>query len=169
MIFVGVQATGKSTFFKQRFYRSHVRISYDMLKTRRKESLLLEACWEMPHRFVVDNTNPERSDRDRYILGSKRRGFKIVGYSFRSMLEEASRRNEERPDQERIPEAGLRGAAARLELSSYAEGYDRLYYVALGGAGNPRFRTGGSKRERNDWGASASEAAHRLGLDERAQ
>ncbi|MBN1315005.1 MAG: hypothetical protein JXA42_06040 [Anaerolineales bacterium] len=34
VIFIGIQATGKSTFFKERFFNTHVRISLDLLKTR---------------------------------------------------------------------------------------------------------------------------------------
>jgi len=32
IIFIGIQATGKSTFFQQRFFATHVRINLDMLK-----------------------------------------------------------------------------------------------------------------------------------------
>ena len=31
IIFTGIQATGKSTFYKQNFFNSHVRISLDLL------------------------------------------------------------------------------------------------------------------------------------------
>lgn len=41
VLFIGIQATGKSTFYRQRFYDSHIRLSLDMLRTRHRESLLL--------------------------------------------------------------------------------------------------------------------------------
>jgi predicted kinase len=46
IIFVGIQATGKSTFFKERFFDTHVRINLDMLKTRHREETLFNACLE---------------------------------------------------------------------------------------------------------------------------
>jgi predicted kinase len=43
VIFVGIQGTGKSTFYKERFFDTHVRINLDMLKTRHREKLLVQA------------------------------------------------------------------------------------------------------------------------------
>ena len=39
-LFIGIQATGKSSFYKERFYRTHVRVNYDMVKTRDREAIL---------------------------------------------------------------------------------------------------------------------------------
>jgi len=33
VIFTGIQAVGKSTFYKEHFFTTHVRINLDMLKT----------------------------------------------------------------------------------------------------------------------------------------
>jgi hypothetical protein len=44
IIFCGIQATGKTGFYKERFLQTHVRISLDLLKTRYREDLLLDAC-----------------------------------------------------------------------------------------------------------------------------
>jgi hypothetical protein len=44
VLFVGNQATGKSSFYLERFFRAHVRINGDMLKTRHRENLLIKAC-----------------------------------------------------------------------------------------------------------------------------
>ena len=57
VILIGIQATGKSTFYKEYFYDTHVRINLDMLKTRRREDILLQACIQAKQSFVVDNTN----------------------------------------------------------------------------------------------------------------
>lgn len=39
LIFCGIQASGKSTFYCQRLLNSHVRISLDLLRTRHREPL----------------------------------------------------------------------------------------------------------------------------------
>ena len=84
IIFTGIQATGKSTFYRDTFFKTHIRINLDMLKTRHREKLLLNACLEMKHPFVVDNTNPGVEDRQRYILPAKDHKFRVVGYYFQS-------------------------------------------------------------------------------------
>jgi hypothetical protein len=58
VIFCGIQATGKSTFFKERFFNTHMRISLDQLNTRNKELRFIETCILTFQPFVIDNTNP---------------------------------------------------------------------------------------------------------------
>ncbi|MDM8549418.1 hypothetical protein QUF72_05035 [Desulfobacterales bacterium HSG2] len=140
IIFIGIQATGKSTFYKEKFFRTHVRINLDMLKTRHREKLLLEACLQMRQSFVVDNTNPARADRDRYIKPAKEAGFYVKGYYFKSDISSSLRRNSSRHGDERIPEKGIKATYSRLELPSYDEGFDELYYVTTGSKNNFKVR-----------------------------
>jgi predicted kinase len=67
IIFVGLPGSGKSSFYKERFFNSHVRISLDLLKTRHRETRILDVCLETDQRFVIDNTNPTRAERSRFI------------------------------------------------------------------------------------------------------
>lgn len=131
VIFIGIQASGKSTFYGERFGDTHVRINLDMLKTRHREKRLIDTCVETGQGFVVDNTNPTREDRARYVSRAREAGFRIVGYYFQSKIDEAIARNDARPPEQKIPEKGVRGAHARLELPSADEGFDALYYVRL--------------------------------------
>jgi predicted kinase len=131
VIFVGVQASGKSSFYRERFFRTHVRLSLDMLRTRHRERLLLDACLEAKQPFVVDNTNPRAADRARYVAPARAAGFRVVGYYFQSAVGDAIRRNAARPEPERIPVKGLVGTYKALELPSLQEGFDALYYVTL--------------------------------------
>ena len=55
VIFIGLQASGKSTFFLQRFFTTHIRLNMDMLKTRNRETILLKACIEAKQPVVIDN------------------------------------------------------------------------------------------------------------------
>jgi hypothetical protein len=63
VLLIGVQGCGKSTFYKERFFDTHVRISRDMLKTKGRERLLLGACLAAKQPFVLDNTNALASQR----------------------------------------------------------------------------------------------------------
>lgn len=131
---IGIPATGKSTFCRQRFAESHIRLNLDMLRTRHRERLLLEACLAARQSFVVDNTNLTRADRARYIKPARAAKFRVIGYYFESRISDALVRNSGRAEAERIPERGVRGASGRLELPDRVEGFDELYHVSIGGA-----------------------------------
>lgn len=142
VVFCGIQATGKSTFYQQRFFHSHVRLSLDLLRTRHREQRLLQVCLETQMRCVVDNTNPTRAERATYLAPARAAGFGVVGYFFQSVAAEALVRNLQRPAERRIPDKGIRATRNRLEIPSRAEGFDQLYFVRL--LGNQEF-------ELTDW------------------
>lgn len=131
VILMGIQAAGKSTFYRQRFFDSHVRISLDLVKTRYRERRLLDFCLETHQRFVVDATNPTRDDRARYIAPARQANFEIVGYYFRAEVSACQERNQRREGAPRVPLRGLLGTYKKLELPRMDEGFDRLFYVAM--------------------------------------
>ena len=131
IIFIGIQATGKSTFYLQNFANTHIRINLDMLKTRYREKNFLETCLKTKQPFVVDNTNPTIEDRKRYIEPLKSHRFQIIGYYFQSNLLKAMKRNQKRLSKQRIPDKGIRGTYGKLILPKYKEGFDKLYYVKI--------------------------------------
>jgi len=131
-ILIGIQGSGKSTFFRERLSDTHVRINLDMLRTRHREKLLFEACLAAKQSFAVDNMNPTRQDRRRYIPASRAAGFRVVGYYFESDLAECRKRNEDRPNGKVIPYGGLLSAFKKLEAPSGDEGFDELHHVKIG-------------------------------------
>jgi predicted kinase len=131
VIFTELQGAGKSTFYRQRFFATHMRINLDLLKTRHRERCFVQVCVETRQPFVVDNTNPTRAERHVYIEAAKQAGFRVIGYYFQSKVEDCKRRNEQRPVEERIPVRGIHGAAGRLQIPSRDEGFDELYYVRI--------------------------------------
>ena len=131
VIFMGIQATGKSSFYLQYFYKTHIRLNLDMLRTRHREKILFEACLVSKTNCVIDNTNPTRADRQHYIPSAQVQGFQIVGYYFPSNLLDALARNVSRQGQDKIPEAGVRATYHRLEIPNFDEGFDVLHDVEL--------------------------------------
>jgi predicted kinase len=134
IIFVGCQAAGKSTFFREHFFHTHVRVNLDMLRTRNRERLLVAACLEMKQRFVVDNTNPTAKDRQRYFDMVADAGLGVTGYCFEAGMEELLQRNSQRSGQHCVPEIAVRATFKKFEPPAYSEGFDALYRVrAIGG------------------------------------
>ncbi len=130
IILIGVQGSGKSTFYRERFFDTHVRISLDLLKTRNRERTFLHACLGTGQRFVVDNTNIRAAERAVYIEAAKHNGFRVIGYFFDALLRDALRRNAQRTGIGNIPAAGVVGTFKRIERPTPAEGFDELYIVS---------------------------------------
>ena len=129
IIFIGIQGVGKSTFYRQHFFNTHIRINLDMLKTRHREQIFLQACLEAKQPFVVDNTNPTVEERRRYITPAKAQGFRVVGYYFQAVLEDCKQRNNQRPPKQIVPLVGLLATYKKLVLPTRSEGFDTIYTV----------------------------------------
>jgi hypothetical protein len=82
ILLIGSHAASKSVFYLERYYRTHVRITLDQLKTRQREEILIQACLMSRQPFCVDNTNTTKIDRARYITPAKSAGFRVTGYYF---------------------------------------------------------------------------------------
>ena len=131
VLFIGVQGSGKSAFFKERFADTHVRINLDMLKTRARETRFFGLCLETAQRCVIDNTNPRVEDRARYIAAARARRFNVAAYWFDLPVKEALARNAARPPGQRVPVPGVYRTAKQLQPPTRAEGFDELFRVRI--------------------------------------
>ena len=131
VLFIGLQGGGKSTFYRQRFVDTHLRLNLDMLRTRHREALLFDACLAAKQPVVIDNTNPTRDERARYITPARAANFRVVGYYFQSGLEDCKRRNLQRPEPRVVPLPGLLGTYRRMQVPSPDEGFDQMWYVRI--------------------------------------
>ena len=131
VVLVGIQASGKSTFYQQRFFDTHVRISRDLLRTRNREQRLLQVCLETRQPFVVDNTSVLAEERARYVGPAKAAGFRVVCYYFRTETRAAIARNRLRQGKAVVPIPGILGTYKKLEEPRPEEGFDEMYTVTL--------------------------------------
>jgi predicted kinase len=134
IILIGLQASGKSTFARARF-ANHAYISKDAMrnvrnKARRQEKLIRQA-FEQGQSVVVDNTNPSVADRAPLIALGREYGARVIGYYFASHLKECLERNRQREGTACVPDVALYTTGRKLELPTYTEGFDQLYYVEL--------------------------------------
>jgi predicted kinase len=133
VILCGVQGSGKTTLYRDRFLETHARVSMDLLRTRHRERAFLQLCLDTQMRFVVDNTNPTVADRRRYLQPAKAAGFTVLGYLVEIDATVAHSRNATRG--RRVPEAGLRDVARRLIRPTPEEGFDALFHATAAPGG----------------------------------
>lgn len=131
VLFVGLQAAGKSSFYRERFFQTHVRISMDLLRTRFRERTFLEACIGTQQPFVIDNTNPTCVDRERYLTPARARGYRTIAYYFDDPPAACLQRNAGRVVVDRVPDVAIRATAGKLEAPSRTEGFDQLFRVRI--------------------------------------
>ena len=133
ILMIGIQGSGKSEFYRQRLSDRYVRVNLDILKTRSREQRLIDECFAEAKDFAVDNTNPTREVRAKYIEQAKGHGYRVIGFFMRSRLKECIARNELREGKAKVPVKAIAATSNKLELPSYAEGFDELYFVANDG------------------------------------
>jgi predicted kinase len=138
VILCGVQGSGKTTLYRDRFLDTHVRVSMDLLRTRPREAAFLRTCLETHQPFVVDNTNPTPAERRRYVEPARAAGFRVVGYLVEVDELEALGRNAERPPGRRVPARGLVGTGRRLQRPTLEEGFDELWHATAAPGGGWR-------------------------------
>jgi predicted kinase len=127
IVLCGLQGSGKSTLYKERWADTHIRISLDMLNgNRNRETILLMACLSMRQSFVVDNTNATARERKYYTDLAKAAGFKVRCYYLNEDIDRCLVRNSKRLGKARIPEGGIRATLRRFEPPTAAEGWNDL-------------------------------------------
>ena len=133
--FTGVQASGKSSFYLLNLAHSHLRINLDMLKTRHRENIIFEAGLASKTKMVIDNTNPTKADRARYIQRAIDAGFEVISYYFETDFQSTLERNSQREGKANIPEVGVRATYKKLETPSLDEGFNEIFKVKIVGNG----------------------------------
>jgi predicted kinase len=129
VVLCGVQGSGKTSLYVERFVDTHVRVSLDVLRTRAREEALVRLCLDSGQRFVVDNTNATPTDRARYVEPARASGFRTIAYLVEVDVAEALARNAQRPDGRRVHAGGLVGTGRRLQRPTPEEGFDELWHA----------------------------------------
>jgi len=142
VVLVGLQAAGKSTFYRQRFAGTHALVSRDRFRNHRRPSQrqreLLEAELQDGRSVVVDNTNPAISDRAAILPVARAFGAPVICYFFLPDVRVSLARNARREGRERIPVAGIHATMKRLVPPTLSEGFDLLFEVQAIGEGQFR-------------------------------
>jgi len=136
VILIGIQAAGKSTFFRTHFADTHEHVSKDRIRNNRnrtrQQTQLIEAALQAGKLVVVDNTNATVEARAPLISLGRMYGAQIVGYYFEPQLKESLERNKQREGKARVPDVAIFVTLKKLVRPSYAEGFDKLFDVRVG-------------------------------------
>ena len=128
VVLCGLQGSGKTTLYRDRFVETHVRISMDLLRTRHRESELLRLCLRTQMRFLVDNTNPTAADRRRYVEPARAARFRVVGYLVEADV----------PQSANAPPHAAVMTARRFVRPTLEEGFDELWHATAAPGGGWR-------------------------------
>ena len=137
IILIGLQASGKSTFYRTHFADTHEHISKDLLSRSKnqnknqKQAERIEKAFQEQRSVVVDNTYVTVQDRLLLIDIGRRYDATIIGYYFQPDVLSSRTRNLQRTGKAQVPEKAIFIAAQKFEPPSYAEGFDTLYYVRI--------------------------------------
>ena len=135
IIFMGLQASGKSTFFRNYFAETYVYVSKDELRNNRKPNRrqlqLIEDALREQKPIVVDNTNPTAEVRKPLISLGHMYGAEVIGYYFDAQVSQCIERNKQRIGKARVPDVAIYVTSKKLVRPSYTEGFDKLYYVSI--------------------------------------
>jgi predicted kinase len=137
VIFIGLQASGKSTFFRQYLAATHELVSKDLMRNNRnrarRQAQLVEAALQAGRSIVVDNTNPTIEERTSLIELGKLYDAHILGYYFQSKVKDCLERNQQRSGKAKVPDIAIYATIKKLVCPTYAEGFHQLFYVRMVG------------------------------------
>ena len=143
IIFVGLQGSGKTTYYRHNFAATHVPVSKDLMPNARnregKHREMIAAALSRGESVVVDNTNPTPAVRAPLIAVGKQHGARVAAYFFEVPVKTAVARNRQREGKARVPDVAIFVAAKKLKAPSFDEGFDEVRIIA---AQLPLFATG---------------------------
>lgn len=133
IVFVGIQAAGKSTWYATHLAATHVHVSKDLMKNVRdrdaRQMQMIEQALGAGRSVVVDNTNPTPVVRAPLIALGRRHGAQVSAYFFETVVKDAVARNRLREGKARVPDVVIYVTAKRLVPPSFAEGFDEVRVI----------------------------------------
>ena len=135
VIFIGLPASGKTTFYHRRFATTHRHISKDhwpaAANKDARQAALISAALSHGAPVVIDNTNPTIRERAAVIALARAHGARIVGYYFTATTREAVGRNRGRHGTHWVPDVAIFTKAKQMVRPTPGEGFDELFTVGI--------------------------------------
>ncbi|MEU9671154.1 ATP-binding protein [Streptomyces bobili] len=144
-VLVGLQASGKSTFYAQRLSDRYALVSKDLSprgakNKQRRQMSLVEDHLAAGRSVAVDNTNPSPQEWGPLVEVARAGGATVTAYWFRPDVAGSLRRNAAREGRARVPDIGVLATLKRLRGPSPADGFDAVCEVRPDGRGGFEIR-----------------------------
>ncbi|MGW7438753.1 AAA family ATPase [Streptomyces sp. NPDC054849] len=139
-VLVGLQASGKSTFYAQRLSSRYELVSKDLFprnarnKQQRQMRLLAEHL-AAGRPVALDNTNPSPQAWEPLVELAHALGATVTAYWFPPDVAGSLRRNAARQGRDRVPDVGVLATLKQLREPSPADGFDVVREVRFDGRG----------------------------------
>ncbi|GIH80813.1 ATP-binding protein [Planobispora longispora] len=138
-VLIGLQGSGKSTFYHRVLAATHVHVSKDDFpRARRRQERQLRLIHEALDEgldVAVDNTNPSAEEWRPLIEAARGHGARVIAYWFPPDVPGSLERNAARQGRARVPEVGVFATLGRLCRPLLADGFDVLFSVGFDGRG----------------------------------
>jgi predicted kinase len=134
IVFVGLPASGKTTYYRSHFADTHVHVSRDLMPNARRrddrqERAITDAL-ESGRSVVVDNTNPSPVVRAPLIALGRQHGARIIAYYFETAVKDCLVRNRQREGKARVPDVAIFVTSKKLVPPAVSEGFDEVHVVS---------------------------------------
>ncbi len=133
ILLVGIQASGKSTYYATHLAATHVHVSKDLMKNVRdrdaRQLQMIESALAAGRSVVVDNTNPTPAVRAPLIALGRKHGARVIACFFESVVKDAVARNRLREGKARVPDVALYVTAKKLVPPELEEGFDEVRVI----------------------------------------
>ncbi|WP_257004407.1 ATP-binding protein [Streptomyces sp. SA15] len=142
---MGLQASGKSTFYEQRLLGRYELVGKDLFPraARHKQARqmrLVEEALALGRSVAIDNTNPSPEEWRPLVAAAHAHGATVTAYWFPPDPEGSLRRNAARWGRDRVPDIGIHATVKRLRRPTRADGFDAVLEVRFDGRGGFRVR-----------------------------
>ena len=132
IVFTGLQASGKSTYYRTHLAATHVHVSKDLMKNAsdaKQRQQIIEAL-RAGKSVAVDNTNPTPAVRAPLIELGRAHGARVLAFFFEAVVKDAVARNRSREGNARVPDVAIYATAKKLVPPTFEEGFDEVRVIA---------------------------------------
>ena len=133
IIFVGLQGSGKTTWYRAHFAATHVHVSKDLMPNARnrdaRQLAEVEKALAAGKSVVVDNTNPTVDSRAPLIALGRRHGARVIAVYFEPHVPTSLMRNRARQGKARVPDVAIFRTKKQLVPPSLDEGFDEIRVI----------------------------------------
>ncbi|MFF9586083.1 AAA family ATPase [Streptomyces achromogenes] len=139
-VLVGLQASGKSTFYARCLSGRYELVGKDLFPrgARNKQARQMRLVTEhlaAGRPVAVDNTDPSPREWAPLVAAARAHGATVTAYWFPPDVPGSLRRNAAREGRGRVPDVGVLATLERLRRPSVADGFDAVYEVRFDGRG----------------------------------